>query len=226
MTRWSSIEQDQVCHQDLRVQHSSYWTPIVHVLYPEQLSKQSESSLLKPSTITSWVVHSGSVTRKLGSGGGDLEGKEGGELEEEGGGEGEAGVWWRWLWRQRRMGLASEFELKYKGMKSKVWIIAKEVHDDFDDCLGHLRTCQTQTAETRDFVRKCSLFGSSRGNWDVFFYKEISKYILVWNDNSASIVYWARWEERSTLSLAPTHSAWPPQFSGKMTNCKKTTVDV
>ena len=63
---------------------------------------------------------SGSVTRKLGSGGGDLEGEEGGELEEEGGGEGEAGVWWRWLWRQRRMGLASEFELKYKRMKNKV----------------------------------------------------------------------------------------------------------
>ena len=64
---------------------------------------------------------SGSVTRKLGSGGGDLEGEEGGELgEEEGGGEGEGGVWRRGLWRQRRMDLASEFELKYKGVKSKV----------------------------------------------------------------------------------------------------------
>ena len=64
---------------------------------------------------------SGSVTRKLGPVERDLEGEEGGELgEEEGGGEGEGGVWRRGLWRQRRMDLASEFELKYKGMKSKV----------------------------------------------------------------------------------------------------------
>ena len=41
---------------------------------------------------------------------------------------------------------------------------------------------------------------------EMFIDKEISKNILVWNDNSASIVYWAR-EERSTLSLAPIHSA-------------------